>query len=872
MSHPKTLKVNIIREEPSGPFRFSDSFKQTFKSVIDEYSNALSALNKLTQHLPNGDYGVCACCYKLRYLNPKDISTYVANLDKAFSTCILGNNVSDISMFAVASVKRFLEENECVPFEEASMVAKDHSYVNPKAYTLNDLLVLCENDICGVCTYSQAEIKKRIELAKKDIEIFNKMHFAAAVKNVVDKLPNVMNSTSKNMSSPKADVLREQLESFIIFTCALNTISVYSIIRYIDPEVIYAIKEKIDKKEVVQEGYYVEKTDTRTSLKFANVYTECCNMLKTTNMMIRSKIPFDCNMRSVVLQDMTPNFQDTRAALDFILKDPRSPICMLVNQYRTSDTDVYSTSLISDMFGGTHYHFKGMRPAVFDKSNSRDVSFTNDEYYHTVHSDVNWLDNIAHGNNYLDGNYRRDAVGNHHVHPIENTLDIIYRIYGKCDLTTNEELADNIVKVSSVMSSLIDEYPEGPIENYDITKDVLVVLGEIMTRNMLQLYYNNTRVYDYSDDMPDALMRPYLESFVMEADENASTGGTNSQAAAAEGNKPNVSFANKAGQTNMSDTQKAKFTLGSMLRKFVLWIQTALAKLSNNFKDLHKKEIEWVNKNEETNRKILSALQNHSFNPILSNFPKYKILAINLTDNVNIESTVKKYLDNTANTNEINEHDVVKEMLPKDCPEAVIQAIVNGTIQNSKSKTTQQATGKNDEAKGDTTNVIKNYILTGTADPPNKINGRLEAAVWTDIIDNIKGTQTLIDKLTKKYSEDLNKATKDIEAAQKAAEAMTKTGGDEAKIAEGKAKYERASTLFNIVAKKMAVSFQTQTLNTIVKDFYGVSYKMYRDIVAGYLQQSKDGQISTNEQSNASTDQKSDQVDASDTTGTNKWS
>ena len=40
-------------------------------------------------------------------------------------------------------------------------------------------------------------------------------------------------------------------------------------------------------------------------------------------------------------------------------------------------------------------------------------------------TNVDWLDTIAFGNNYLDGNYRRDAVGNNKVNPITNTLDMI---------------------------------------------------------------------------------------------------------------------------------------------------------------------------------------------------------------------------------------------------------------------------------------------------------------------------------------------------------------------------------------------------------------------------------------------------------------
>ena len=838
MSHAKTLKINVVNEKPVGPFKFTDSFKNAFKSMIDEYSNALEALNKLIKHNSNSEYGVCACCYNLRYLKPTDVSTYIGNLDKAFSSGMLSNNLSDVSMFAVASVKRFLEENECTPFEEASMLAPDRSYVNPKEFTLSDLMVLCENDICGVSVYSQAEIQKRMELAKKDADIFNKMHFSATMKNVVDKLPNVMNAKSGICNPIGIDAIREQIEEFILFACALNTICVYSIIRYIDPEVIFAMKEK-ENKQIVQEGFYTKETDTTTSLSFANVVTECCTMLKTNDMMIRSKIPFNCNMRDVVLQDMTPDFADTRAAIHFLMKDTRSPIAMLVNKYCTSNTNSNGCcNMIVDMFMNHYNEFSGFSPTQFDKKNSQMIPPNAYESYCKVaHTNVNWLDTIAYGNNYLDGNHRRDTVGNNHVHPIENTLSMLYRIYGGCDLQTNEELADNIIKVSCTMNNIINEYPEGFIDNYAMVKDILCVFGEIMTRNMLRLYYNNTRVYDYSDDMPDAMTEPFLESFIMEADENTATNNTNNQN---QSTRPGVTFQNAKGQTNMTGAQKGLFDIGAIIRKFVLWVQNSMAKLSGNFKERHKKEIEWVNKNEETNRRIAAAIQNKLFNPVLSNFPKYKILAKDLIDQVNIDTVVKKYLDSNET---IDETTVIKEMLPSNAPTLVLDVVVTGVKGNDKKSA----------------NAIKNYILTGTAEEPQKINGPLTSEIWNDIIENIKGAQTLIDAIVKKYSDDLNKASKDIEAKQKEAQSLQKQEGKEE---EGKQKLERATIMFNIVTKKIAAQFQTETLNTIIRDFYGVSYSMYRDIVAGYQQQSKNGQLSnnTNATNNTNQQQNSDQL------------
>ena len=87
---------------------------------------------------------------------------------------------------------------------------------------------------------------------------------------------------------------------------------------------------------------------------------------------------------------------------------------------------------------------------------------------------------------------------------------------------TNEEVANHIIGVGNVMLGIISAYSRNDIADYQMAKDVLTVLGEIITRCILKLYHNNTRVVDNSDSMMDTMAPGYMyvESFVMEADDN----------------------------------------------------------------------------------------------------------------------------------------------------------------------------------------------------------------------------------------------------------------------------------------------------------------------------------------------------------------
>lgn len=764
-------------------FKFSGCFLDTFKIVIDTYSNSLKKLNDVIKgKIDKCDYGMCNVGYKLRYITPEDISTYASNLVKVLNNGMLGTNVHDIEMFAIASVKRFLEEKSCPPFEASAVnvMGYSHRYVNPKEYTLQDLIMLCETDVPNVTVYSNYEIKEKAQLAKEDVDTLNKMHFAAAMKNIITTLPHMIDKTDDGCMILSNKIMMKTfalfLQEFILFACSLNTITVNAIIDFCNPSTSYVFKACGSTKN--------------------DVVTECC-MLKTNDMVIKNKLPFNCNMKHIVLQDTHPNFKDTKSAMYFIMNDPRSPIADLVRRYYPHDDQRgFDASMIARMFIG--YTNDCCRDPMCEiRSENVKGNMTSPDAVTNFHTDADWLSKIAYGNNWLDGNYRRDNPGNHNIHPITNAMDVLYKMFSNSKDCCNEKLACNIVKVYNTMASIIQLYnADGFIPNWELTRDILALLGEIMTRDMLKLYYNNNRVFVYDDQMDDTVAPGYLytESFVMEADETA----------------PSVAFKNPS-NPNAKATTTNTLKVGQIVRAFTSWVKNTLSKFSSKFNEAHKKEIEWINKNTTLNNQIKADISAGKFKPELKNYPRYKVPLTEL-EKVNVAGVVNTYLNGDE---EIKEQEVLEKIYP--------QAIA------------KKLAAETDESKAAA--MIQNYVLFSNAEKPNITNGTIEMSteIWNDLIDNLTNAGVAIDRECKKISDDLTKALDTL--TNKSREIKI---DDNPEHAEQNEKYKklnaRIESLFSIVQKASRV-YQTNTLNTLNSKFYNTSYKLYRDIVAGYKQQ-----------------------------------
>ena len=748
------------------PFKFSDSFLAGLDSLITTYNKKVEDLNRVKSLIDkDAHHGVCTCSYKMRYITPSDISTFISNLERAMENHLFKPHTSDCDLFAVESVKRFLKDNKCIPFDAPSIMGNPGADI-PKGATLADLTFAAESENFNLIVYSKYELDKRADLMKEDINKIMGMRYSATIKAFVQKLPDIMNKKAEGVMNDSllAKACEVYIEDFITFATRLNLCTVLQMLNYAVPRVAYkeepysaqsnesannadnwdedndffkqeavdstkvspvffvftqgkspiisnAIKKATDsdyshisisfdasldnmysfggtsfRKESIHDkkrkdldiqvfGTFIAKdavekmkdlcSDFITNVKktsfdypalvkklfgsdkkdnsgykqicttfvnrllglagtslseknipspeemrtnaqskpdqifelfsgnsaeykrqdatkklkamgndpkakrFDEVVTECCTgFLKTNDYMITNKIPFNCNMRDIVLQDMHPQFKDTVSALKFIMNDERSPIHQLVIQYYTEPIDDYDPEMVIKMFFGCprHNHWEMCDP------NSRD-EMANDKA--NMNTDVNWLDKITYGNMFHDGNYRRDGLGNQHTHPIMNSFETIYKMFGGCDnVCDNAGLSNSLIRISRVMKAIVERYNAGTIPNWEMCRDILSVFGEIFTRHMLRLYYNNNHRIITQDQMPDTMIPGYMyaEQFVLEAN----------------------------GVTSMNENQnKAKAgakTVVNKLADFGNWVRDKLAKFLPSFFKTHlQKNCEWFN-------------------------------------------------------------------------------------------------------------------------------------------------------------------------------------------------------------------------------------------------------------------------------------
>lgn len=820
-------EINEVRSH-SRSFKFSDSFLIGFKTMISAYDKKIEELHNISSLIDkDAHHGVCNCSYKMRYITPENVSTFISNIEKAMANKLLKPKMGDCDLFAVSSVKKFLEGNGCVPFDAFSLMGNPGADI-PKGATLADLTFAAESEVFNVVVYSKYELEQRAKDMKDDIKKIQDMHFSAAIKAFVDRLPSIMDSKANYVMSDALiyDAMERYIEDFIMFALRLNYTTVCQMIGYAIPRVAYKIEPASDasnesannadnwdedneffKQEAVdstkvspvffiftqgkglipsaikaatdseyshvsisfdasldhmysfgttgfriesihddkrkdrnicvfgtfvskdgvkkmknichdfedhiddskfnysslvkklfgndspKEGEYKEICSTfvnkclkevdqpltdkeipspkemmedagsradqvfklfegnsvdykkgeasktlkkmgkeESTKKYDEVVTECCGFIKCNDYIITNRIPFNCNVRDIVLQDMHPVFKDTISALKFIMNDERSPIHQLVIQYFTEPIDDYDPELVVKMFMGCCH--KDLVSDVFDvpTMNSYEKMKNTDA---SMNTDVNWLDKITYGNMFYDGNYRRDALGNNKVKPIMNSFETIYKMFGGCDNETdNTCLANNMIRISRVMKAIVGKYEEGCICDWEMCRDILAVFGEIFTRNMLRLYYNNTSRVLTSDQMEDAMGPGYMfhESYVLEASDMKH---------------------NDANNDTQAVGKVAKVGLRRMLEAMANWVRNTLSTfLPNFFKNKLQHQCDWVNKNADAKFDEIMKAANAGENGY--KFPiKNKYHAFNVTFNpadVKAKEILAKYM-NDANVN-----------------------------------------------------------------------------------------------------------------------------------------------------------------------------------------------------------------------------
>lgn len=1015
------------------PFKFSDSFLAGFNSLITTYDKKIEDLNKVKSLIDkDAHHGVCNCSYKMRYIKPEDISTFISNLERAMENHLFKPHTSDCDLFAVESAKRFLQSNGCVPFDAATIMGNSGANI-PKGATLADLTFAAESENFGLIVYSKYELDKRVDNMREDIGKMQNMHFSAAMKSVVQKIPDIMNkkATFVMKDSLLAKALETYIEDFIIFALRLNLTTVLQMIAYavpraayknepdsaqsneaannadnwdedndffqqesvdltkkspvffifskgktpfvsntirkitksdfshvsiafseslnpmysfgdatkpdtyqtgtlgfkkedihgtaykdievsvygayIDNEKVDMMKEKIsdfeshntkfDKRILLNKLIHVDKKpgknkykqvcstfvdflmneagikkgdknimspeDIRSSISIfensafevfsgnANIYnaskakkklssyagkpksvafdevvTECCTgFLKTNDYVITNKIPFNCNMRDVVLQDVHPQFKDTVSALKFIMNDERSPIHQLVIQYYTEPIDDYDPDLILNMFLGCSDHY------CEDNLSNTMAS---------MNTDVNWLDKITYGNMFLDGNYRRDGLGNHHTHPIMNSFESIYKMFGGCDnICDNAGLSNSLIRISRVMKAIVNRYSCGSIINWEMCRDILAVFGEIFTRHMLRLYYNNNHYLVNTDQMRDTMVPGYMyaEQFVLEAN----------------------GFTSNNDQSNIKKVGKG---IGNLAKNMINWVRDKLATfLPKYFENSLQKQCEWFNKNGESKYKeIKDAAQAGKYN-----FPKKdKYYKYNVTFDPSAVNP-QTIIDNYKNKDNLSDEDITKFKIELISVFPNKSGLAKDIVDASKGKSKEE-TGK----------IIENAILFSQTSPVEPkvdytINsesnpgggtdwddiyetmkfmctpgqdGKARGGKWATDITNFsnalqKAVTSLQNETESKKAENPAPNAETTEKPEKGESFIIKLNDDVVMESDGKT--ETGETPVSNTSKQLldaiseiASSFYTTSLNTIVRNLFTNVYNDFTGIINDY--------------------------------------
>ena len=128
------------------------------------------------------------------------------------------------------------------------------------------------------------------------------------------------------------------------------------------------------------------------------------------------------------------------------------------------------------------------------------------------------------------------------------------------------------------------------------------------------------------------------------------------------------------------------------------------------------------------------------------------------------------------------------------------------------------------------TEAYVNFVLFGSF-KPEMINGKLKHEQWTAIYEDLVTVPKAIAEINKAIVDDINKATDIVQKKLQELETVPDDKKDNNKI-----------ELYKNIAKVIQDAtrqWKVPMLNSMNNKFYSTNYTIYREIVAGYKQQSK---------------------------------
>jgi hypothetical protein len=245
-----------------------------------------------------------------------------------------------------------------------------------------------------------------------------------------------------------------------------------------------------------------------------------------------------------------------------------------------------------------------------------------------------------------------------------------------------------------------------------------------------------------------------------------------------------------------------------------------MSKFFENFNKNHQKELEWINKNDALNKEIGEAIAAKKFNPVVNNWPEYKVPAQAMTQ-IKIADNVKKKIEEIKQ-NKNEEYSTVSII---GLPDNITTEIKNATKGADESKKNTQIN-----------EMLSNYMLYGqTAKPQTAQNKQMDQAMWNDLVENLKQAPKAIEEVNKANVENLTAAG---DAITQAYNQLSSTQNQD----EANTKRAEIDRLSQAVQTANSI-WTSKTLNTLAKDFYSQNYTLYRSIINGYQQQKNSGAL-----------------------------
>lgn len=342
------------------------------------------------------------------------------------------------------------------------------------------------------------------------------------------------------------------------------------------------------------------------------------------------------------------------------------------------------------------------------------------------------------------------------------------------------------------MLNIIKVYSQNRLPNWEFVRDVLSVLGEILTRSMLQLYANNTQIISLSDSMEDTNDPGYMytEAFYLEADEN---NNNNQQQNQNSGGKVQGATVDGGSAKTMAGSALAKSKAAG--RAFIKWLSTAFAHIVDDFKKRHVAEINAVIKdNVEINNKISEAVK-RDYHPALSGLRNFTFKD-RASDVARLFSNVASKMDpNTLGTDYTATN--------------ILTKAYDGIVSNVKIKEEDWA---DDKKRAE---ALVSWALYGKypVSDDNNQSQNLDPKIWEDVRVGLAEFSDNLKKVSDQFKTDLENCGKKIES---------------------QTKDEKNSAQVNTELTRKLANDSRAIESALMNEYFKYNYQTYNNIVEHY--------------------------------------